>query len=281
MPALLVAITSIQAGAALAKELFPALGPAGTTGLRAAFAALLLLAIFRPPLLRLSRQQWRAVFPYGITVGGMNLAFYFALDRIPLGLAVTLEFVGPLGVAVLGSRRAADFLWALFAAVGIVLLAPWSGGAAALDGVGMGLALFAGACWGAYIFLGGRLSGVLPHDGQGVALGMSVAALTVLPFALPAIGSVGLTPRILGIALAVAALSSALPYTLEMVGLRALPSRTFGILMSLEPAVATLVGLFFLHETLGALQWLAVACVSAASVGSTLTARQPIPPVEA
>jgi inner membrane transporter RhtA len=281
IPALLVAVVSIQGGAALAKQIFPALGPAGATGLRVALAALLLLAIFRPPLARLGRTQWAALLPYGIALGGMNLTFYLALARIPLGLAVTLEFVGPLGVAVLGSRRAADFLWVLLAAIGIVLLAPWEGGPDSLDRLGMLLALLAGACWAAYILVGGALSRRLPHSGQATSLGMAIAALAVLPFTLADLTAARITPEVLGIGLAVAILSSALPYTLEMIALRALPSRTFGILMSVEPAAAALIGLVVLGERLSALQWLAVLCVCAASAGATLTAKAPHAPVEA
>lgn len=273
VPAVLIAIVCVQAGAALAKGLFGQLGPAGTTGLRVTLAALLLLAAFRPPLRRITREQWVAVIPYGVALGAMNLAFYEALARIPLGLAVTLEFLGPLGVAVIGSRAGADFLWVLLAAVGIVLLAPWGSSEHGLDPLGMGLAILAGGCWGAYILLGGRLSRRLPHEGHGVSLGMTMAALTVLPFTATHLAAATITPTLLGIGLGVAILSSALPYTLEMIALRALPSRTFGILMSLEPAAAALVGLLFLREELSALQWLAVACVSGASAGSTLTPR--------
>lgn len=281
IPALLVAVVSIQGGAALAKQIFPALGPAGATGLRVSLAALLLLAFFRPPLARLGRAQWAALVPYGIALGGMNLTFYLALARIPLGLAVTLEFVGPLGVAVLGSRRAADFVWVLLAGIGIVLLAPWEGGADSLDRVGMLLALLAGACWAAYILVGGALSRRLPHSGQATSIGMAIAALAVLPFTLTDLTAARITPEVLGIGLAVAVLSSALPYTLEMIALRALPSRTFGILMSVEPAAAALIGLVVLGERLSALQWLAVLCVCAASAGATLTAKAPHAPVEA
>ena len=281
VPALLLAVVSVQGGAALAKGLFPVLGPAGATGLRVSLAALLLLAFFRPPIGRLTGAQWRALVPYGVALGGMNLAFYLALARIPLGLAVTLEFVGPLGVAVLGSRRAADFAWVLLAGAGIVLLAPWGGGAAALDPLGMALALIAGACWGAYILLGGLVSRRLAHDGQGVAVGMSVAALAVLPFTAADALAARILPIHLAIGLAVAVLSSALPYTLEMIALRALPSRTFGILMSVEPAAAALIGLAFLGERLTAPQWLAVACVCTASAGATFGARRMPPPVEA
>jgi len=280
IPAVLLAVVSVQGGAAFAKELFPVLGSAGTAGMRIGLSTLLLFAVFRPPLTRFTRAQWVAVIPYGVVLGAMNLSFYKALERIPLGLAVTLEFVGPLAVAVFGSRRASDFLWVVLAAAGILLIAPWSGGVGAPDVLGVLLALFAGACWAAYIVLGGRVSRVLP-GGRSVATGMLFGSLTVLPFSFAEGLASRLTPPLFAAALAVALLSSAVPYTLEMMALRVLSSRTFGILMSLEPAVAALAGLVFLREHLTVSQWLALAFVSAASAGAALTARRVAPPVEA
>jgi inner membrane transporter RhtA len=276
----LLAVVSVQGGAAFAKELFPALGSAGTAGMRIGLSTLLLFAAFRPPLARLTRAQWSAVIPYGVVLGSMNLSFYKALERIPLGLAVTLEFVGPLALAVFGSRRASDFLWVVLAAAGIALIAPWRGGVGSLDLVGVLLALLAGGCWAAYIVLGGRVSRVLP-GGQSVATGMLFAALTVLPFSFAEGLATRLTPPLFAAALAVALLSSAVPFTLEMMALRVLSSRTFGILMSLEPAAAALSGLVFLREQLTGTQWLALAFVSIASAGAALTARRVPPPVEA
>jgi inner membrane transporter RhtA len=272
IPSVLLAILSVQAGAAIAKGLFPALGAAGTSALRIGLAAVVLLLVFRPPLRQLGRTQWRAVIPYGIVLGAMNLLFYFALTRVPLGLGVTLEFVGPLVLAVAGSRRVLDFVWVLLAGAGIALIAPWGGGG--LDPLGMLLALLAGACWAAYIVLGGRVSQVLPGN-HAVAIGMLLATLTVLPFLLVGDGLRQLTLPRLGAGLALAILSSALPFTLEMQALRHLPARTFSILMSLEPAVAAGCGWLFLHEHLTLSQGLAVALVVAASAGATLTARQP------
>jgi inner membrane transporter RhtA len=280
IPAVLLAIVSVQGGAAFAKELFPALGSAGTAGMRIGLSALLLFAVFRPPLARITRAQWRAVIPYGVVLGAMNLSFYLALERIPLGLAVTLEFMGPLALAVFGSRRVLDFVWVVLAAMGIALIAPWRGGADALDLVGVLLALFAGACWAAYILLGGRVSRVFP-GGQSVATGMLIAAVTVLPFALSQGLAARVTPPLFAASLAVALLSSAVPYTLEMMALRVLSARTFGILMSLEPAVAALAGLMFLREQLTMTQWLALVFVSAASAGAVLTSRRMPPPIEA
>jgi inner membrane transporter RhtA len=278
IPAVLGAILSVVGGATVAKGLFPALGAAGTAGIRIGLSAVILALVFRPPLRSLTAAQWRAVVPYGVVLGAMNLSFYLAISRIPLGLAVTLEFVGPLGVAVAGSRRALDVAWVALAATGIALIAPWSG--SGIDPVGAGLALLAGAFWAAYILLGGRVSRAIP-GGAAVSVGMIVAAIVVLPFALAAGGLAALTPRLFATGLMVALLSSAVPYTLEMIALRALPARTFGILMSLEPAVAALCGLLFLGEYLAAAQWVAVALVICASAGSTLTARRVVAPVEA
>jgi inner membrane transporter RhtA len=282
VPSVLLAAVSVVTGAAIAKRLFPELGPAGTAGVRIGLSALMLVAAFRPPLGRLTGAQWRAIVPYGIGLGAMNLVFYLAIARVPLGLGVTVEFVGPLGLAVLGSRRPLDVLWVVLAAAGIALIAPWGAGgagAAAVDPVGVLLALGAGLLWAAYIVLGGRLAHVLP-GGQGAAAGMVVAAALVVPIA-AATGDLGrLTPRLLGVGAGVALLSSAIPYTLEMNALRALPARTFGILMSLEPAIAALSGLLFLGERLTGPQWVAVALVIAASAGVTWTARRVEAPVE-
>lgn len=269
IPAVLLAVLSVQGGAAIAKGLFPVLGATGTVSLRVILSALMLLAAFRPRLARFTAAQWRAVIPFGVVLGVMNLVFYQAIARIPLGLGVTLEFIGPLGVAVAGSRRALDVVWVVLAAAGIALIAPWSGGGA--DPLGVALALAAGACWAAYILLGGHVSQVVP-GGAAVAVGMAIAAVAVLPVAV-ASGDLGrLTPRLLAAGVGVALLSSAVPYTLEMSALKALPARTFGILMSLEPAVAALTGLVFLAEILTGAQWLAVALVIAASAGAALTA---------
>jgi len=270
VPSVLLAILSVQGGAAIAKGLFPVLGAAGTVGLRIGISAVLLLLAVRPRLGQLRAAQWRAVVPYGLALGTMNFLFYCALARIPLGLAVTLEFVGPLAVALAGSRRWADVGWVLLAGVGIALLAPWGG--SNLDMLGMAFALLAGGAWAMYIVLGGRVAAVLPGP-QGVAVGMLFASLAVLPFSVAAGGWVLLTPRLLAAGTALAVLSSTLPFTLELNALRHLPSRTFSILMSLEPAAAAVCGLVFLHERLTLAQWLAVALVMAASAGATLTAR--------
>jgi inner membrane transporter RhtA len=272
LPAVVLAMLSVQGGAALAKGLFPALGPAGTVGLRIGLSALILLAAFRPRLNRLNAAQWRAIIPYGVVLGVMNMLFYFSLSRIPLGLAVTVEFSGPLAVAVFGSRKAIDLLWVVLAAAGIALITPWSG-SHGVDPVGVLFAGAAGACWAAYILLGGWVSRILP-GGAAVATGMTVAAITAVPVAAVMGRFTHLTAGRFAAGIGVALLSSAIPYTLEMIALKAIPARTFGILMSLEPALAAFAGLIFLHEVLTPPQWLAVTLVIAASTGSTLTSRR-------
>jgi inner membrane transporter RhtA len=274
IPAAVLAMISVQGGAALAKGLFPVLGPAGTVGLRIGLSALILLAAFRPRLNRLNAAQWRAIIPYGVVLGVMNMLFYFSLARIPLGLAVTVEFSGPLAVAVFGSRKMIDLVWVVLAAFGILLITPWSG-SGGVDPVGVLLAGAAGVCWAAYILLGGRVSRILA-GGAAVAAGMMVAAFTAVPVAIAMGGFARLTTSLFVAGLGVALLSSAIPYTLEMIALKAIPARTFGILMSLEPALAALAGLIFLHEVLTPLQSLAVALVIVASTGSTLTSRQAV-----
>ncbi len=263
---------SIQGGAALAKSLFGAVGFGGTSALRIGFAALILLAVWRPGLRAYTRAQLGTALLFGFALGLMNLCFYAAIARIPLGLAVTLEFVGPLAVAVLSSKRAADLLWALLAAGGILLISPLNP-ASTLDAVGMGLALLAGGFWAAYIVLGGRMGRAF-SGGQGLALGMLVAALVALPVGVLQAGAALIAPKVLLLGLGVAVLSSALPYSLEMTALRRLPAQTFSILMSLEPAVAATMGFMFLGETLGARQLTAMALVTLASVGASWGARK-------
>ena len=275
VPAVLLSIMSVQGGAAIAKGLFPLLGPAGTTSLRVGISALVLLLAVRPRLGQLSAVQWRVVVPYGLALGLMNLLFYCSLARIPLGLAVTLEFIGPLGLALAGSRRWGDVVWALLAAVGIALIAPWYG--QGLDLPGLGFALAAGGCWAVYIVLGQRTGAVLP-DQQAVAIGMLFATLPVLPLGIGSGRLLGLTPHLLLLGSLLALFSSVLPFSLEMQALRTMPTRTFSILMSLEPVAAALSGWLLLGERLLLPQWLAVSFIVVASVGATLTSR-PVEPV--
>lgn len=268
LPAVVGAIVSVQAGAAIAKGLFPVIGATGTASLRIGISALILLVVNRPDLRRLSTAQWKAVIPYGLCLGAMNVIFYLSLARIPLGLAVTLEFIGPLLLAVLGSRRPVEFLWVLLAAGGIAFIAPWH--EHRIDPVGALLALLAGACWAGYIVLGRRTSKIL-DGGQAVTIGMIFATFIVLPFGIASGGLNHLNPLLLLSGAALALLSSAIPFSLEMSAMRQIPARTFSILMSLEPAVAAICGLLFLGELLSLQEWLAVAMVVIASAGATLT----------
>ena len=271
VPAVLLAIISVQCGAAIAKTLFPAIGAAGTASIRIGVSAIILLLAYRPNLKAITREQWKIVVPYGLCLGAMNLIFYLAIERIPIGLAVTLEFIGPLLVAIIGSKRLIDYCWILLAAAGIVLIAPWSN--ERIDPLGVLFALIAGGLWAAYIVLGGKISRIM-NDGQAVSTGMLFAAILILPFGFYENGLDNLTPKLFGMGIALALLSSAIPFTLEMKALGQLPPRTFSILMSLEPAAASVCAFIFLQENLSFYEILAVVCVVIASAGSTLTAKK-------
>jgi inner membrane transporter RhtA len=264
----LVGIVSVQIGAAMAKQLFGTVGSSGTVALRIFFAAAVLLLVWRPSL-RMNRRMWAVAASYGVVLGLMNLFFYLSLARIPLGIAVTVEFLGPLTIALAGSRRWRDALWGLLAAAGVVLLTDGGGD---LDMLGLLFALIAGVCWGAYILLSSAL-GKQSSEGGGLALGMAVAAVVVVPFGIADSGTALFSPWILVVGAGVALLSSVIPYSLELEALRRIPPRVFGVLMSMEPAVAALVGLVVLGESLHAPQWVAVLCVVAASAGATRSAR--------
>ncbi|GAA1993141.1 EamA family transporter [Amycolatopsis minnesotensis] len=260
----LIGIFSVQVGAALAKQLFAVAGAAGTVALRLFFAGVVLMLLWRPSL-RIGRRALPVVLAYGVVLGVMNLCFYQAIARIPLGITVTIEFLGPLVVALAGSRRLLDALWALLAAGGVVLLTETRGD---LSFTGLLFALAAGTCWGLYILLTAAL-GNRTSEGNGLALAMSVAAIAVMPTGIIESGAGLLHPSVLLIGLAVALLSSVVPYSLELEALRTIPPRVFGVLMSLEPAVAALAGLVVLGETLKTPQWIAVCLVVAASTGAT------------
>jgi inner membrane transporter RhtA len=268
----LAAVASVQFGGAFAKTLFDEVGPGGTVLLRVVFAAIILAALWRPALAGRSAWEWRLIVAYGFVLVAMNLSFYEALDRIPLGIAVTFEFVGPLGVAIAGSRRALDVVWVVFAAAGILLLSDF--GTADLDGLGVVLALIAGGFWAAYILLAARVGRRLP-GGQGLALAMAAGALMVAPFGLADAGGDLFSAEVLAVGLAVAVLSSAIPYTLELEALRRLPQGVFGVLMSLEPAAAALAGFIVLGEDLAARELIAIALVVTASAGAAWHARVP------
>jgi inner membrane transporter RhtA len=258
-------IVSVQTGAAVATTLFDELGPAGTVLVRVFFSAVVLVAVWRPALRGLRGARLRDVALFGFALAAMNFSFYGALDRIPLGIAVTLEFVGPLGVALAASRRAIDLVWVALAAAGIVLLAPASGGD--IDGVGVVLALVAGGFWAAYIVLSARI-GRSFEGGTGLALAMAVATVLLLPIGIPVAGSELFDVGVLAAGAAVAMLSSAIPYSLELEALRRLPQGTFGVLMSLEPAVAATVGFVGLEQDLSATDVLAIGLVVIASAGA-------------
>jgi inner membrane transporter RhtA len=257
----LAAASSLQVGAAFAVTLFDDLGPAGAAFLRLAFAAVVLWAIWRPRLVG----DLRLAAAFGAALGLMNWSIYEAMDRIPLGVAVTIEFAGPLLVAVIGSRRPLDGLWIVLAAAGILLLA--DSGSGSTNALGVVFALSAAVCWMGYIYLSKRTGAAFP-GGSGLALAMAVGALIVLPAGVvQAGGSLG-EPDLLGSALVVALASSVLPYSLELEALRRLPEAVFGVLMSLEPAVAALAGFVVLDQELGARELAAIAMVVVASAGA-------------
>ena len=274
--AVLGSVTALGIGTSFAKQLFPQVGSLGTTALRVGFSALLLLLLWRPWRWPLSRADALSLIRYGVTLGFMNLFFYMSLRTIPFGVAVAIEFSGPLAVAMISSRKPVDFLWLALALLGLGLLLPLGHAASALDPEGVAYALAAAVCWGSYIVFGKRVSHL--HAGHSVALGLSVAAITVVPFGVWHAGSALLQPDILLFGLGVAAVSSAIPISLEMVALKRLPPGSFGIMTSMEPAVAALLGLLMLDEHLGALQWVAIACTMLAAAGSSVTAqREPSP----
>jgi inner membrane transporter RhtA len=270
----LTGVTSIQFGAALAATLFDQAGPAGTSVLRLSWAAIVLLLMWRPWRHRHAAVHLRLVAIFGITLGLMNLTFYEALDRIPLGVAVTIEFIGPITVATLLSRRRLDLVWVGLAAAGILLLAaPWQQGGG-LDGAGVALALAAAFFWGIYILLAQR-AGRFFDGGEGLAIAMVWAA--AIPF-VPGIVQAGtdlLSPGLLAAGFGVALLSSVIPYSLETEALRRMPANVFGVLMSLEPALAALAGFLILSQSLGARELVAVALVVTASIGVTRSTAAP------
>jgi inner membrane transporter RhtA len=267
-------IISVQLGAAVAKSLFDSLGPGGTIFLRIAFAALVLFLLVRPKLGGHDRAGYLVAGLFGLTLAGMNFSIYLAFDRIPLGVAVTLEFVGPLGVAVAGSRRLLDLLWVVLAAAGILLLAPLSVlGGMDLDPVGVAFALLAGCLWASYILLSARTGSAFP-GGTGLVIALCVGTFVLFPFGIAGAGYALLDPKLLLAGFGVAMLSSAIPYSLELEALRKLPARVFGVLMSLDPAVAALAGLVVLGERLEMRAVAAIIFVTIAAAGASLFGRR-------
>jgi inner membrane transporter RhtA len=265
----MAAVVSTQIGSALAKTLFAQVGPTGVVFLRMSFAAALLFLVWRPPWRPETRQHLGTVLSFGLSLALMNFLFYQAIARIPLGVAVALEFTGPLGLAVVKSRQWVDVLWVLLAAVGVVLLAPT--GDLTLDWLGMGLALLAGLGWAAYIVMSARVGQVLPGI-EGLAWAMAFGAVLLAPLGLALAGKALLNLGLLAIAIGVALLSSALPYSLELIALRRLPVPVFGVLLSIEPMVAAVAGFLVLGEALSLRAMVAIGLISVAAAGA---ARQP------
>ncbi len=277
---LLIAMISIQGGAALAKTLFPVVGAPGITALRLGLGTLILCAIFKPWRLRFNRQQFLPLCLYGLALGSMNYSFYLALRTVPLGIAVALEFTGPLALALAGSRRPLDFVWVLLALLGLWLLLPIGKDITSVDPKGALLAVLAGAFWAVYILAGQRAGA--EHGPATVAMGSLIAAVVFVPLGLVYANTGIWALSLIPVAILIAILSSALPYSLEMVALTRLPAKTFGTLMSLEPAMAALSGMLFLGEMLNVVQWAGLVAIILASAGSTLTMRpskQKIDPV--
>lgn len=273
--AILASMVSVNVGAAFAKGLFPVVGSAGVTALRVGLAACLLLAFWRPWHRPPARVDARNLLIYGLMLGCMNLTIYAAFARIPIGVAIAIEVTGPLALVLLSSRRPRDVAWVACAVAGLWLLSPlpspFSGGASstALDPVGVAWALAAAFCWAMYIVFGKRVSTL--EGGHAVAWGMLVASFCAVPVGLAQAGSALFAPGVLAAGVAVAVLSSILPYSLEMAALARLPRRLFGILVSAGPAIGALAGYFVLGERLSTVQWLAIALIIAATAGSAAT----------
>jgi len=273
----LTAIVSVQVGSSLAKTLFDDLGAAGVTLLRLGLAALLLLLVLRPAVRSWSRASWTASLLLGGAMAGMNLVFYLSLRTVPLGVAVTVEFLGPLLLALVQTRRGIDLVWAALAAAGVALLGLDTSGDIPLSG--LLLAFVAGLFWAAYIVASARVGQVLPGT-AGLAVALAFAAVLVLPFGVSGASAVLERPSLLLAALGVALLSSVISYGLELSALRRIPTQVFGILMSLEPAAAAVAGLVVLGEQLGAREVVALVMVSLASGGITLARRREAVPVQ-
>ena len=272
---LLLAMASVQAGASIAKTMFPVIGPVGMVALRIAMGTVILCLVLRPWRVRIKSETWQALAVYGVSLGVMNLLYYLSLSRVPLGIAVALEFTGPLVVAIAASRRLLDFCWVALAAAGLLLLLPIAHIGAGVDALGAVYALAAGACWALYIIFGKRAGA--DHGAQTAALGSVISAVIVVPLGLFAKGAALFAGPNLVPALAVGVLSTALPYTLEMIALTRLPARTFGVLMSIEPAFGALIGFIYLSEYLTVLQWIAIALIISASIGTTASSNENVP----
>jgi inner membrane transporter RhtA len=266
------AATSVQAGASVAKSLFPTLGPPGVVWLRLLFGSIALWVVARPQLRSRPWHELRLIAALGIVLVTMNVSFYESIDRLPLGIAVTVEFLGPLAVATIGSRRRLDLLWVALAGVGVALLA--EGASSDVHALGLALAAIAGLCWALYITVSVPIGRLFP-GASGLAPAMLLGALLITPWGIASAGSGLRDPQVLGAAVGVGLLSSALPWSMELEALRRLPTNVFGVVLALEPVIAALMGWLFLHEHLGARSWAAIAFVVTASVGAALEVTRP------
>jgi inner membrane transporter RhtA len=273
---LIGAMASLSIGASFAKGLISLIGAQGAVTFRVVIAALILLALWRPWRLRLSWRSAGTIILYGVSLGTLNLLFYMSIRSIPIGVAVAVQFLGPLTVAIATSRRAADLVWVVFAVEGLLMLLPLAHSGSGLDPTGVAYALGAAVCWALYIVFGQMTAGV--HPGQATALGMTIASMVVLPFGVAHAGAMLLDPSLLLAGAVVAILSSAVPHSLQMVALRQLPKRTYSIMLSLEPAMSALAAAVVLNERLTEVQLLAIGCIIIASIGSTANARIPAKP---
>ena len=272
---LLLSMASYMAGAAVAKTLFAVINPVAVVALRIGFGTLILSVILRPWRIRVTRDSYRSLAIYGVSLGIMNLLYYQALSRIPLGIATAIEFTGPLAVSIASSRQPIDFCWAALTATGLILLAPSARLGTGLDPIGVLCALGAGGCWALYIVFGQKAG--ISHGPRTVALGSLISALLIVPVGVVSAGPALLSPSVLGPGLAVAILSTALPYPLEMAALTRLPARTFGVLLSIEPAMAALFGFVLLGQRISMQQAAAIAMIVLASIGAVATLRRRVP----
>lgn len=270
--ALLGALLALPTGTSFAKQLFPVVGAEGTSLYRVGFSALFLWLVWKPWKRVWSRKELADVAAYGAILGAMNLSFYMSLRTLPLGIAIAVEFLGPLSLALIHSRKLVHFLWVLLASAGLFLLLPLRDSETSLHPVGLAFAGAAGLFWALYIVYGQRAS-YLPA-GQTVALGMTAATCVIAPFGLAVGGAALLTPKFLGLGVIAALLSSTLPYSLEMIALRRIPKRVFGVLLAAEPALGAVVGTLLLNELLSSTQWLAIGLIVVAGVGSILTGQE-------
>lgn len=269
--AVLGSVVSLCVGSSYAKTLFPELGAQGVTAYRVGFSAIMLLLFWRPWRFSLTKEDARKILLYGVALGLMNLCFYMSIRTLPIGIAIAIEFIGPLALAIFASRRIIDFVWIICAVVGLALLLPIGQNVQSVDPTGLCFVLAAAFFWAMYIISGQRAGS--SHVGQVTSFGLLTASFVVVPFGIVQAGSMLLNPKFIALGLAVAVLSSAIPFTLEMFALKRLPKQTFGILCSMEPAAGALFGWLILSESLTVIQMIAIGCIILASVGSSATSK--------